>query len=78
MPPVNVPQPTWREKLKRFFMIDLVQGLKLTLKYPHGAAVLTTFHPAYLLRLEDDALAKAEAAVNEDLDAVKARLAVER
>ena len=45
---------------------------------PHGAAVLTTFHPAYLLRLEDDALARAEAAVNEDLAAVKARLAVER
>ena len=45
---------------------------------PQGTAVLTTFHPAYLLRLEDDALARAEAAVNEDLAAVKARLAVER
>jgi DNA polymerase len=42
---------------------------------PDGAAVLTTFHPAYLLRLEDDALARAEAAVNDDLDAVRARLA---
>lgn len=45
---------------------------------PHGAAVLTTFHPAYLLRLEDDALARAEAAVNADLDAVRERLAVGR
>ena len=43
---------------------------------PRGSAVLTTFHPAYLLRLEDDALAQAEAAVNADLDQVKARLAV--
>ena len=45
---------------------------------PHGTAVITTFHPAYLLRLEDDALAKAEAAVNGDLDAVRDRLAVGR
>lgn len=45
---------------------------------PHGSAVLTTFHPAYLLRLEDEALARAEAAVNADLDAVRARLAVGR
>jgi uracil-DNA glycosylase len=43
---------------------------------PHGSAIITTFHPAYLLRLEDDALARAETAVNTDLDAVKARLAV--
>ena len=37
MPLVNVPQPTWREKLKRFFMIDLVEGLKLTLRFNVGA-----------------------------------------
>ena len=27
---------------------------------PYGAAIITTFHPAYLLRLEDEALARAE------------------
>lgn len=43
---------------------------------PHGAAILPTFHPAYLLRLEDDALARAEAIVEADLDLVKARLGV--
>jgi DNA polymerase len=42
---------------------------------PHGAAVLTTFHPAYLLRLEGDDLARTEAVVDADLDLVKARLA---
>jgi uracil-DNA glycosylase family 4 len=41
---------------------------------PHGTAIITTFHPAYLLRLEDTALARAEATVNTDLDAVKVRL----
>jgi DNA polymerase len=41
---------------------------------PHGAAILTTFHPAYLLRLEGAVLAQAEATVDADLDAVKARL----
>ena len=41
---------------------------------PHDTAIITTFHPAYLLRLQDDALARAEATVNTDLDAVKARL----
>jgi len=41
---------------------------------PGSVAVLTTFHPAYLLRLEDADLARAEAAVNADLDVVKARL----
>ena len=40
----------------------------------HGAAIITTFHPAYLLRLEDTTLARAESTVNIDLDAVKARL----
>ena len=45
---------------------------------PRGIAVLATFHPAYLLRLEDADLARAEEAVNADLDAVKARLAVGR
>ncbi len=42
---------------------------------PYGAAIITTFHPAYLLRLEDTALAQAEALVNADLDAVLAKLA---
>lgn len=42
---------------------------------PHGTAVLTTFHPAYLLRLEGADLAKIEAIVDADLDLVKARLA---
>lgn len=42
---------------------------------PHGSAIITTFHPAYLLRLEDEALARAEATINADLDAVKAKLA---
>ncbi|MGN6812924.1 MAG: uracil-DNA glycosylase, partial [Thermomicrobiales bacterium] len=43
---------------------------------PNDSAIITTFHPAYLLRLEDDALARAETPVNADLDAVKRRLAV--
>lgn len=43
---------------------------------PHGAAIITTFHPAYLLRLEDEALARAETTVNTDLDAVRAKLAL--
>ena len=42
---------------------------------PHGIAVLTTFHPAYLLRLEGDDLARTEAIVEADLELVKARLA---
>jgi DNA polymerase len=42
---------------------------------PHGTAVLTTFHPAYLLRLEGEDLARIEAVVDDDLDKVKERLA---
>jgi uracil-DNA glycosylase len=42
---------------------------------PQGTAVLTTFHPAYLLRLEGDDLARTEAIVEADLDLVRARLA---
>lgn len=42
---------------------------------PHGAAVLTTFHPAYLLRLEGADLARVEAIVDADLDLVRDRLA---
>lgn len=53
----------------------ITQGRGQWLPGPHGAAILTTFHPAYLLRLEDEALAQAEATVNADLDAVGARLA---
>jgi DNA polymerase len=43
---------------------------------PHSTAIITTFHPAYLLRLEDEALARAEATVNADLDAVRTKLAL--
>lgn len=42
---------------------------------PGGSAILTTFHPAYLLRLEDPELARATVEVARDLDAVRARLA---
>ena len=42
---------------------------------PNGIAVLTTFHPAYLLRLEGDDLARTEAIVEADLELVKTRLA---
>ncbi len=44
---------------------------------PHNTAVLTTFHPAYLLRLEGADLARIEAIVEADLDLVKTRLASE-
>ena len=37
MPEVVVPQPTFKEKLKRFFMVDFLRGLRLTLKYNIGA-----------------------------------------
>ncbi len=37
MPLVKVPKPKFIEKLKRFFMVDLVKGLGLTLKYNIGA-----------------------------------------
>ena len=37
MPLVKVPEPTFVQKLKRFFMLDLVKGLGLTLKYNVGA-----------------------------------------
>jgi NADH-quinone oxidoreductase subunit I len=37
MPLVNVPKPTWRERLKRFFLGELLQGMWLTLKYNVGA-----------------------------------------
>src|SRR6266571_902638 len=35
---VKVPKPAFIQKLKRFFMIDLLKGLSLTLKYNIGAA----------------------------------------
>src|SRR6266699_2061884 len=38
MPLVDVPKPAFIQKLKRFFMIDLLKGLRLTLKYNIGAA----------------------------------------
>ena len=37
MPLVPVPKPTFAQKLKRFFMVDLVKGLGLTLKFNVGA-----------------------------------------
>jgi NADH-quinone oxidoreductase subunit I len=37
MPAVPVPQASFKEKLKRFFFNDLIQGLKLTLKFNVGA-----------------------------------------
>ncbi len=37
MPLVKTPKPTFTQKLKRFFMIDLIKGLGLTLKYNLGA-----------------------------------------
>src|SRR5919112_1555115 len=37
MPAVPVPKPTLREKLKRFFFGDLIEGMKLTLKFNIGA-----------------------------------------
>ena len=37
MPLVKIPKSTLAQKLKRFFMIDLVKGLGLTLKYNLGA-----------------------------------------
>ncbi len=59
----------------------LGKGFKITQERGHwhegpgGSAILTTFHPAYLLRLEDPELARATAVVESDLDAVRARLA---
>ena len=38
MPLVKVPKPKFVDKLKRFFMADLLKGLGLTLKYNIGAA----------------------------------------
>ena len=37
MPLVKTPKATWSQKLKRFFMIDLIKGLGLTFKYNLGA-----------------------------------------
>src|SRR3981189_1258320 len=38
MPLVKVPNATFKQKLKRFFMVDLLKGLGLTLSYNIGAA----------------------------------------
>src|SRR5437899_11114683 len=35
---VKVPKPAFVQKLKRFFMVDLLKGLGLTLKFNIGAA----------------------------------------
>src|SRR5207302_10528112 len=37
MPLVPVPKPTFAQKLKRFFMTDLLKGLAVTLKFNVGA-----------------------------------------
>src|SRR5947208_4529981 len=37
MPLVPVPKPTFVQKLKRFFMADLIKGLGLTLRFNIGA-----------------------------------------
>ena len=37
MPLVPVPKATFAQKLKRFFMVDLIQGLGLTLRFNVGA-----------------------------------------
>ena len=37
MPLVPVPKPTFAQKLKRFFMVDLLKGLGLTLRFNLGA-----------------------------------------
>jgi NADH-quinone oxidoreductase subunit I len=37
MPVVAVSALSWKEKLKRFFLVDLIGGLKLTLKFNLGA-----------------------------------------
>ena len=37
MPLVKTPKATFTQKLKRFFFIDLIKGMGLTLKYNLGA-----------------------------------------
>src|SRR5438132_7140861 len=37
MPLVPVPKPTFAQKLRRFFMTDLIKGLGVTLKFNVGA-----------------------------------------
>src|SRR5436305_13567509 len=37
MPLVPVPKPTFAQKLKRFFMLDLVKGMAVTLGFNIGA-----------------------------------------
>ena len=37
MPLVPVPKPTFVQKLKRFFMIDLLKGMNVTLRFNLGA-----------------------------------------
>src|SRR5258708_12685070 len=38
MPIVKVAKPDFLQKLKRFFMLDLLKGMSLTMKYNIGAA----------------------------------------
>ena len=37
MPLVKTPKPTFAQKIKRFFFVDLLKGMGLTLKYNLGA-----------------------------------------
>src|SRR5213082_3639869 len=37
MPLVPVPKPTFAQKLKRFFMVDLIKGMAVTLGFNVGA-----------------------------------------
>ena len=37
MPLVKTPKSTWTQKLKRFFMVDLLQGMAVTLGFNIGA-----------------------------------------
>ena len=37
MPAVPVPRPSFKEKLKRFFFVDLIAGMRETLKFNVGA-----------------------------------------
>jgi hypothetical protein len=42
MPLVPVPKPTFAQKLKRFFMVDLLQGMAVTLGFNIGALMTKT------------------------------------
>ncbi|HEX8070454.1 MAG TPA: NADH-quinone oxidoreductase subunit I [Pyrinomonadaceae bacterium] len=62
MPVVNVPAPTFKEKLKRFFLVDLIAGLKLTLKFNVGALTDKDAVKGYGIYTEQYPKARAEVA----------------